>query len=882
MKVFRKMLCLLLVSSMLTLTACNNKPKEVEEEKITKGRYVDTEITPDVENGQTLYFGARSDGSLDAIFAIYPRPSEEELAAMQQQEAVIEDGTPIEAESVDGESPKDVEADIESAVDSTEGGEMVMMDSSSMFYAAEYKHFYSKDKGATWEEISTDWTKQLTEEEKDIRNVVVTDDGEIVFRSEKTIQNEQVQQILDKDGGMNEENAEEINRISMENPPERIVEFYKVASDGNLEKFNVNAFEQIDTKEYEFYVDKMYWCGEDRLFISWNEYLKNPDPNSDYVRDDSKNALVDTSLGETIGVLNPKKENESEDEMMGYSHYIYTVANDMVVSYNSGDNSIAAISTKDGSEIKDKLPKLEDNNNYSTNQIYLDTDGNLYTIDYEYSVNRVATKGSLSEKIVEGSQLSLLTSQSYVDNMFVVDDIIYLSCQGNPNILAKLEYDPDIVNDPSKTITVYAMYQTESVRNTIAEMRKKNPDMNIKIESPEFDYSEDQDYQTMVNDALRTLNTEILAGKGPDVIVLDGMPLESYAEKGILEDLSPLFDGSKEYIDSVINAYKTKDGLFVVPTRFTVPALFGDEEVKDIKTLDDLVKAVEKYPAPKLQKNDSSAMIVGGESQELPENEKPFLNVMTEYEIFSYLAPSCIPEIIKDGEVNKQNLEKFLNAIKDIYDHHGIGDMSEDESVIYGGGGGIMMSMDSDIGETLFVSSGSMFYSYASGQSKAALENYIADSMSITGNAMTKQFYGVHAPGLADGVYIPKDMVGVVSTSNKKELAMEFVKLMLSEEVQNYSVWNGTPVLKSSIDKQREVYTRFINEHNSKDLSGTKVSEINMSHLWEDLNTAYNENDPFSMTLMDVTSQYCKEDITLDEAVKKVVSETEIALAEKK
>ena len=38
------------------------------------------------------------------------------------------------------------------------------------------------------------------------------------------------------------------------------------------------------------------------------------------------------------------------------------------------------------------------------------------------------------------------------------------------------------------------------------------------------------------DDALRTLNTELLAGEGPDVLILDGADLESFSGSGLLED----------------------------------------------------------------------------------------------------------------------------------------------------------------------------------------------------------------------------------------------------------------------------------------------------------------------------------------------------------
>mgnify|MGYP002243277550 CR=1 FL=1 len=42
---------------------------------------------------------------------------------------------------------------------------------------------------------------------------------------------------------------------------------------------------------------------------------------------------------------------------------------------------------------------------------------------------------------------------------------------------------------------------------------------------------------TTVSDTIRALNTELLGGNGADLLVLDGLPAESYIEKGILEDM---------------------------------------------------------------------------------------------------------------------------------------------------------------------------------------------------------------------------------------------------------------------------------------------------------------------------------------------------------
>ena len=62
--------------------------------------------------------------------------------------------------------------------------------------------------------------------------------------------------------------------------------------------------------------------------------------------------------------------------------------------------------------------------------------------------------------------------------------------------------------------------------------------------------------QVTVADRIRALNARILAGDGPDILVLDGLPTESYIEKGILADLNPLLgDLKEELLPSVLSAY---------------------------------------------------------------------------------------------------------------------------------------------------------------------------------------------------------------------------------------------------------------------------------------------------------------------------------------
>ena len=63
--------------------------------------------------------------------------------------------------------------------------------------------------------------------------------------------------------------------------------------------------------------------------------------------------------------------------------------------------------------------------------------------------------------------------------------------------------------------------------------QKKYPDVYVNIET-----GMSGDDSVTDTDALKVLNTEIMAGTGPDVLLLDGISEDTYIEKGMLEDLS--------------------------------------------------------------------------------------------------------------------------------------------------------------------------------------------------------------------------------------------------------------------------------------------------------------------------------------------------------
>ena len=110
-------------------------------------------------------------------------------------------------------------------------------------------------------------------------------------------------------------------------------------------------------------------------------------------------------------------------------------------------------------------------------------------------------------------------------------------------------------------------------------IRQEYADIYVNLEIGMTD-----DNGVTLEDALKTLSTDILAGNGPDVLILDGMPVDSYVEKGILTDISDVVDevkASDGLVDSIVKD-STKDGkIYTIPTRFLVSFITSDQQTVD-------------------------------------------------------------------------------------------------------------------------------------------------------------------------------------------------------------------------------------------------------------------------------------------------------------
>lgn len=90
-------------------------------------------------------------------------------------------------------------------------------------------------------------------------------------------------------------------------------------------------------------------------------------------------------------------------------------------------------------------------------------------------------------------------------------------------------------------------------------------------------YEEPNDYKAVTTQELQVISTELLTGNAPEIIRLEGLPYETYLEKGILKEL-PISEEIKATIHPRVRELCEYDGkLKMIPTNIMIPELFVNE-----------------------------------------------------------------------------------------------------------------------------------------------------------------------------------------------------------------------------------------------------------------------------------------------------------------
>lgn len=327
-------------------------------------------------------------------------------------------------------------------------------------------------------------------------------------------------------------------------------------------------------------------------------------------------------------------------------------------------------------------------------------------------------------------------------------------------------------NDPTKQkkiITLACNYMASDMRDMVAEFNKANNEYRIKV-TDYSQYNTGDDY----NAGTTKLNTEIIAGNVPDIILLNSqMPITQYAAKGLLEDLTPYMErdfGKDAFVEDFFKSLRDENGkLYEIYSAFGIRTAMGLTKVVGDGTswtFEDMKNALASLPEGAQVYNQfytrSSALYTF-----LYSNMEKFVNWET-----------------GECKFDTPEFTELLEMVKTF---------PADDSIDYG-----EIDYDTEESEQSRILSGKQLLLDISIYS---LQDFRVNTFYTYGKDIT--FVGF--PGTGSGFDSYGSGYALSAKSENKEEAWKFISQILTADYQNeqnkYGYFNGLPTNKEVFDK---------------------------------------------------------------------------------
>ena len=492
-------------------------------------------------------------------------------------------------------------------------------------------------------------------------------------------------------------------------------------------------------------------------------------------------------------------------------------------------------------------------------------DGETFYYCDRGGIYRAFVDGSSVERLADGELLSLGMPSVWARGIFRNADESFLIWAGDDsgeNLLLRYRFDAEIPTVPSTELKVYSLEDNKTIRQAIGMFQRRNPDVRVN-----YQIGLSGGEGIAVSDALRTLSNALLAGDGPDLLVLDGIPVTSYIEKGVLADLSALADpliADGSLLRNVAETYRQDSGLYAVPARFSTLMLQGDDgAMASVKNFVDMVDWVEKQ-----------------ENRQLECTVPQFL--LRQY--YPQLAPGWFGQ---DGTLDTAAFSRDLEAL---------GRLSK-----IPGAWNERMQYDESYTDDLVFSA--IWWKAKMLSLNVGTLNAVKDLAPPDAAIKERGEGGIGLfPSENGPVFMPRTVLGVNAAGKQPELAQDFLRFVLSEEVLSFNFDDGIPVNAAALKKNAEnpysemddgMYYSTVTSTTNEEGIETEQVMVEMRVLWPEENfmdgmlaqfaaieTASPVNLVIRQILIDETAPYFTGEMTLDEAVSAFEQKVSLYLAE--
>lgn len=604
---------------------------------------------------------------------------------------------------------------------------------------------------------------------------------------------------------------------------------------------------------------------------------------------DKGNLLVD-DIGNGVIELNPsdgtlvrRYEEGNHVEYIGCTgRYLFTIQNGNVHCYDLENGK----PMENMEPLLDQMGSDKENLSFtSTNSLPMlmlkgDEPDSIFYADHT-GVYRYTIGGNVVEQVIDGSFNSL--GSPYIGmRSWQMDEkgVFYLAANGeeSPKILT-YTYSKDTPSTPDTELTVYTLAEDDFLKQAAVLFQKKYPDIYLNIESGMT--GEDPVTST---DALKVLNTEIMAGKGPDILFMDGISQKTYIEKGILADLSEILE-DVEILPNIRTAYTTEDDhIYTMPVKFGIPLLMGEktmiDTIVDLKTKADAVQA------------NQDAYGIGRYFSDLCQSPSVLLETTADINLPAWLDEKGMLKEDAVKEYLKQTdriYQAQKDALKETIERYGLSedDFWNSSQAVWTGDFDISGYALSVLAGTATAAEGNLF----SPRSFSMIDSVIAQDDSLGYKLLN---------GQSENCFCPRNIVGINAKTSEKDAAEIFVRFLFEEEIQRSSSGDGIAV-NQKVYEDMDYWKMGKNTGDvlstvggSYDIMGDgnilqveidqKIpSEDNIKKLIElgkTLTVPENGNRIIKNAVTKYGLQYLKGESELEETVKAVLQEVNLYLAE--
>ena len=385
--------------------------------------------------------------------------------------------------------------------------------------------------------------------------------------------------------------------------------------------------------------------------------------------------------------------------------------------------------------------------------------------------------GSIVEQIYDaGRGVMGETASSLIFNHFLAGEnedfyALYTDYETQKLSICYYYYNGSVTSEVKNELSVYSLYESRMIEDAVRKYEREHPETEVT-----YEYAVESDGSGNPEDAIDTLNTQLLNKEGPDILLLDDLPVDSYIERGVLEDLTDdvqqlVSDGT--ILENVVKGTAVDGKNYELPAAFSLPVYYGTQEtIKRLDTLESITQYMEENP---------NGRVLGAASLQ----QVAYLLFAANYQ-----------DIQENGVFSQEALVRSLETAKVIWDANPSEAMEEAWNT------GFSSQVTSGKGMSAFASIG-MDELYDDADITG-----VNDINGISSMAMMFDIFTKHPEMTAENVnnmYTPANRMGINSSSSQKELAKDFMETVLSDEIQVGDYLEGLPVRVESLEKLPQI-----------------------------------------------------------------------------